>query len=227
MAIVTSLEISSKRLSTIHFIFEDYMKYQNIVASCALTFVFASGANALPVAESGQNDRVEWQVQQSWSVGSETLDMVHSLDGKYVFVLTKQQKITIYDDRGQLQGSIPVSKSVSAIDIAPQGEFLFLIDNETKTFTRLSIAFVVDIDTAGSPFQGPADAPVTLALFTDFECPYCEKIIPLLEQVMEKNPDTVKLVFKNMPLRFHKMAEPSARAALAAKEQGKFWEFLD
>jgi protein-disulfide isomerase len=51
--------------------------------------------------------------------------------------------------------------------------------------------------------------------------------VPLLEQVLEKNPDTVKIVFKNMPLRFHKFAEPSARAALAAHKQGKFWEFHD
>jgi len=51
--------------------------------------------------------------------------------------------------------------------------------------------------------------------------------VPLLEQVLENNPDTVKLVFKNMPLRFHKFADPSARAALAAHKQGKFWEFHD
>jgi protein-disulfide isomerase len=43
--------------------------------------------------------------------------------------------------------------------------------------------------------------------------------------VLEKNPETVKIVFKNMPLRSHQFAEPAARAALAAKEQGKFWEF--
>jgi protein-disulfide isomerase len=51
--------------------------------------------------------------------------------------------------------------------------------------------------------------------------------LPLLEQVLERNPQTVKIVFKNMPLKFHKMALPSAAAALAAKEQGKFWEFHD
>ena len=51
--------------------------------------------------------------------------------------------------------------------------------------------------------------------------------MPLLEQVLENNPDTVKIAFKNMPLRFHKFADPSARAALAAHKQGKFWEFHD
>jgi protein-disulfide isomerase len=45
--------------------------------------------------------------------------------------------------------------------------------------------------------------------------------------VLEQNHDNVKIVFKNMPLRFHKFADPAARAALAAGEQGKFWEFHD
>ena len=51
--------------------------------------------------------------------------------------------------------------------------------------------------------------------------------MPVLEQVLEKNPDKVKLVFKNFPLRNHKFAMDAATAALAAEKQGKFWEFHD
>ena len=51
--------------------------------------------------------------------------------------------------------------------------------------------------------------------------------MPVLEQVLEKNPDKVKLVFKNFPLRNHKFAMQAATAALAAEKQGKFWEFHD
>ena len=51
--------------------------------------------------------------------------------------------------------------------------------------------------------------------------------MPVLEQVLEKNPNQVKLVFKNFPLRNHKSAMPAAIAALAAEKQGKFWEFHD
>ena len=51
--------------------------------------------------------------------------------------------------------------------------------------------------------------------------------MPLLEQVLEHNPDTVKIVLKNMPLNFHKLAVPAALAALAAGNQGKYWEFHD
>ena len=49
----------------------------------------------------------------------------------------------------------------------------------------------------------------------------------LLEQVLEKNPKTVKIVFKNFPIRSHKFARKAAVAALAADRQGKFWEFHD
>ena len=51
--------------------------------------------------------------------------------------------------------------------------------------------------------------------------------MPVLEQVLEKNPNQVKLVFKNFPIRNHKSAMPAAIAALAAEKQGKFWEFHD
>jgi protein-disulfide isomerase len=45
--------------------------------------------------------------------------------------------------------------------------------------------------------------------------------------VLEKNPDTVKIVFKHLPLRMHQMAEPAALAAIAAQNQGKFWQMHD
>ena len=51
--------------------------------------------------------------------------------------------------------------------------------------------------------------------------------MPLLEQVLERNPTTVKLVFKNFPLKNHKFAQKAAAAALAADRQGKFWPFHD
>jgi len=51
--------------------------------------------------------------------------------------------------------------------------------------------------------------------------------VPVLEQVLEKYPEDVKLAFKNFPLRQHKFAQQAAVAALAADKQGKFWEFHD
>jgi len=51
--------------------------------------------------------------------------------------------------------------------------------------------------------------------------------VPVLERVLEKNPDSVKLVFKHFPIRNHKFARPASIAAIAAGRQGKFWEFHD
>lgn len=170
---------------------------------------------------------LEWQVQKQWELPESPVDVVHSLDGKYVFILTQNQIVHIYSSEGKLEGSIPVEKGVSAIDIAPRAETLYLIDQEKNSFSALSIDFIQDINTIGSPFLGPENAPVTIALFTDFECPYCRKIEPLIAEVHKRNPESVKIVFKNMPLQFHKFADPAARAALAAGKQGKFWGFHD
>lgn len=203
------------------------MKFPRLYACCLAAVLIGSGASAATMPDSGQDKRVEWKIQQTWPIAGKTLAMVNSLDGKFVFLLTDKQQVQVFNAQGQLQGSVPVDDGVSAIDISPQGELLYLINNSKQSFTSVAISFIVDIDTVGAPFKGPADAPVTMTLFTDFECPYCRQIIPLLDEVLQKNQKNVKLSFKNLPLKFHKLAEPSAKAALAAQEQGKFWPFHD
>lgn len=203
------------------------MNYFKTFALCTTLLAFSSLASAETIAPEGKSEKIEWKVQSSWGLDGKPVDIVHSLDHKLVFVLTKANEVLVYDNKGKLQGKIPVGANVAAIDIAPQGEALYLVDKEADTFTSISLNYVVDIDTTGNYFIGNPEAPVTIALFTDFECPYCKKLEPLLKQVVNKNKDNVKLAFKNMPLQFHKMADPAHRAALAAGEQGKFWEFHD
>lgn len=203
------------------------MKYNRFYACCLATLLAGSSAAAAAMPNVGQDNKLEWKVQQTWPTAGKILAMVNSLDGKYVFLLNDKQQVQVFNNQGQLRGNIAVEAGVSAIDISPQGEFLYLINNTSHTFTSVEVSFIVDVDTTGVPFKGPADAPVTITLFTDFECPYCRQVIPILDEVMAKNPKTVKLAFKNLPLKFHKLAEPSAKAALAAQEQGKFWAFHD
>lgn len=145
------------------------MKYPKLYAGCLMSLLIASGASALTVPTSGQDKRIEWTMQQNWPTTGQTLDMAHSLDGKVVYILSDKQQVQIFNAQGQLQGSIPVEEGVAAIDIAPQGERLYLINNENNTFTSVAVSFVVNIDVTGSPFEGPADAPVTMTVFTDFE----------------------------------------------------------
>ena len=77
------------------------------------------------------------------------------------------------------------------------------------------------------PAKGPAEAPITIVEFSDFECPYCKRIVPTLEQVTEKYGDKVRLVFKQFPLPIHANARVAAEASLCAGDQGKFWEMHD
>ena len=203
------------------------MRYSTIFPTTVLSLLLAVGPQASAATYTGKDDKLEWTQQQSWATSGKPMHLVRSLDGKYTFILNDQQQIVVHDQSGAIQGKIPVAKGVTAIDISPQGEFLYLIDQDAAAFTAIAIDFVIAIDTAGSPVKGDAAAPVSIVLFTDFQCPYCIKLNPLLDQIYEKNKGKVKIIFKNMPLQFHQMAEPAALAALAAGEQGKFWEFHD
>lgn len=80
---------------------------------------------------------------------------------------------------------------------------------------------------ARNPAMGPADAPVVLIEYTDFQCPYCERAQATITAVRERYGDSVVHVFKNLPLPMHQQATLAAEAALCAGGQGKFWEFHD
>lgn len=84
-----------------------------------------------------------------------------------------------------------------------------------------------DIVTPENPSRGLIDAPITIISYSEFQCPYCKRAAKTLRQVMDAYPGQVRIVFKNLPMPFHKEAIPAAHSALAAKRQGKFWEYYD
>lgn len=76
----------------------------------------------------------------------------------------------------------------------------------------------------GDPVLGPSDAPVTIVVFSDYQCPFCSRHEETTATIKEAYGDQVRVVFKQFPLAFHKQARPAAIAALAAGAQGRFWE---
>jgi|tagenome__1003787_1003787.scaffolds.fasta_scaffold20929341_3 protein-disulfide isomerase len=85
----------------------------------------------------------------------------------------------------------------------------------------------VDIAIGDAPVKGPANAPVTIVEFSDFQCPFCSRVVPTLKQIEDTYKGKVKVAFKNFPLDFHQYAQTAAEASMAAHEQGKFWEMHD
>ncbi len=79
----------------------------------------------------------------------------------------------------------------------------------------------------GAPSDGPANAKVTIVEFSDFQCPFCSRGSSIMKQVKKAYGNKVRLVFKHLPLNFHKDAHLAAQASMAAHAQGKFWAFHD
>ena len=82
----------------------------------------------------------------------------------------------------------------------------------------------VTVDISRAPLQGKKDAPIKVVTYSDFECPFCGRVNPSIEQIKKEYGDKVVVAFKHYPLPFHPNATPAAIASLAAHRQGKFWE---
>jgi predicted DsbA family dithiol-disulfide isomerase/Skp family chaperone for outer membrane proteins len=84
------------------------------------------------------------------------------------------------------------------------------------------------IATQGHPSKGPANAPITIAEFSDFECPFCSGLLPTLKALEETYKDKIRIVYRQFPLNnIHPRAQKAAEASLCANEQGKFWQLHD
>jgi protein-disulfide isomerase len=99
---------------------------------------------------------------------------------------------------------------------------------KTKTTVKLMLEPPrLAVKAADGPAQGPANAPIELIEFSDFQCPYCQRAHPTIKQVLEAYGNRVRLVYRNYPLPNHPNARPAAEAAQCANEQGKFWPYHD
>ncbi len=99
-------------------------------------------------------------------------------------------------------------------------------------FVALRVGWRPPADTApkvipvGTSFtKGPDKAIVTIVEFSDLQCPYCAQIVPTLDAVAKAYPNDVRLVYKHFPLSIHPQARAAAAAAIAAGNQGHFFEF--
>jgi len=125
--------------------------------------------------------------------------------------------------------------------IGPQIERYLLQQRESAAYERFvssleakyEVSYAIEpyrvaLDLAGEPFKGPATAPVTIVEFSDFECPFCARLLPTLDRIAKSYDDKVRIVYKQFPLRrLHLNAQKAGEASLCAHDQGKFWPLHD
>jgi hypothetical protein len=137
------------------------MKQVRNISILLIALIFCFSGLVMAEVEMGQS--------KTFKLDAKPIDMTSSADGKYTFVLAEGGKVFILDGSGTLKDTLTVSESVMSIGTSPKGDFLLLADSKENTLEVVKISFVVDIDIAGLPFKGPADAPVVLAVFSDYQ----------------------------------------------------------
>jgi protein-disulfide isomerase len=149
--------------------------------------------------------------------GSFTVSSPRGTQSQRFFVTTDNTTLFLIGDE------VDVSKSKAEIDAeVAQRE---AAEAEKASMMQEELAASIE----GLPARGNPDAPVTIVEFSDFQCPYCARGANTMEEVLEKYPNDVKLVFKHFPLGFHQWAKPAAIASHCAAEQSgdAFWTLHD
>ncbi len=113
----------------------------------------------------------------------------------------------------------------------PEPEVARILKAKTEEFVEAKLpddaGVTYTIDVANSPVRGPKDARIEIVEFSDFQCPFCKQLQPVLDQVLKAFPNDVKLVYKQFPLNIHQYSRQAAVASMAAHAQGKFWLLHD
>ncbi|MDZ7583144.1 MAG: hypothetical protein U5R30_21825 [Deltaproteobacteria bacterium] len=137
------------------------MKFRIAVISSTLAALFFM----LPVCLAA----LDWNVIQAFNLKDPPLDVAFSTSRNKVFVLTDKGQIQVYEPNGTLDETMDVGQEFDRIWHIQGSDVLVLSSREKKSVQIVELNFVEQIDTSGSPFRGPENAPVVVAVFSEFE----------------------------------------------------------
>ena len=124
---------------------------------------------AVSMAASWAFAAVEINLEKTLSTDGVPLDVAVSRDGSRTFVLTDKGTIIIYDQAGNQADIIKIGSHINQIELDPNGERLFATSRQNKSVEIIAVDFIHQINTLGSPLKGLQEAPVTIAVFSDFQ----------------------------------------------------------
>jgi protein-disulfide isomerase len=119
---------------------------------------------------------------------------------------------------------------LAAVAATLAGALVFRLAAVIRGERTATLPLVLDrpVDVERDHVRGPADAPLTLVEYGDFECPFCGRATGVVRELEERFGDELRYVFRHLPLTdVHEHAELAARAAEAAAGQGRFWDMHD
>ncbi len=160
-------------------------------------------------------NRIEQKLAISQVGGSQPVS-IGSSSGLTIKVQKLEQRIATLEN--QLKGVQDFLKQAKAAVAGQQKRNLPPPEDFTKVY---------QIPVEHSSIYGNADAPITIVEFLDFQCPFCARFHEPMMEAVKAYPKKVKYILKNFPLSFHQYAKPAAKAAFAAREQGKYWEMVE
>ena len=132
-------------------------------------FILISIFLMILTAASGGFAAVEISLQKTLTPDGVPVDVVVSRDGNLTLVLTDVGNVLIYDRIGNLTDTIEIGPHVDHIEIGPSGERLFASSRQNKTVEIITLDFIYNINTLGSPSKGRPEAPMVIVVFSDFQ----------------------------------------------------------
>ncbi len=136
---------------------------------CTLAAIFLAAATAFALIADTAAADVDWEIQRSLNLGARPLDVALSADGKTLFVLTEEGSILVFGSDGTPSGKIVLGTQAEKIAADPDGERLYVTNRQGKRLDVITVDVIRDISVEGAPFKGRPNAPVVIAVFSDFQ----------------------------------------------------------
>jgi len=112
---------------------------------------------------------LEWTIRNPVPLAAAPLDNAVSADGQLLFMLSAGE-IAVYSlTQNKTINTIPIDPDYDRISVSPRGNSLIVTSSAGKSMKIIDLEFVYQIDKSGLPLKGPADAPVTIAVFSDYQ----------------------------------------------------------
>ena len=112
---------------------------------------------------------VEWTPKKQLELGASTLDITTSLDGRWIFILAPGEILVYSISEEKVVNRIPIDKAFDRLTHSPRTNTLILGSGTEKILKIIELEVIHNIEISGLPIKGPEDAPVTIAIFGDYQ----------------------------------------------------------